>query len=59
MRLDIKDWAKTPDGIDLLGRQTVNGVPVIVCMDGKLWQGFKGVAIQVNENQFVLYRGIG
>jgi len=51
MRLDIKDWAKTPDGIDTLGRQTVNGMPVIVCMDGKLWQGWKGVAIQVNENQ--------
>lgn len=45
MKMDIKAWSKTPDGIALVESQAV------FCIGTQLWQGFKGCAIRAHEDQ--------
>lgn len=42
--MDIKEWAKTADGIDTIGTQNV------FCCGGILWQGSRGAAIRCTED---------
>ena len=43
-RLDLKEWAKTPDGIEHIQGQKP------FCVGGVLWQGYKGAAIRADES---------
>ena len=43
--LNIKDWAKTAEGLNLIEQQTM------FCIGGDLWQGYRKVAFKVNERQ--------
>jgi len=45
MKMDIKAWSKTPDGIAMVDSQKV------FCIGTQLWQGFKGCAIRAMESQ--------
>ncbi len=45
MKMDIKAWSKTPDGIAMVEHQRV------FCIGTQLWQGFRGVAIRAFESQ--------
>ncbi len=45
MKMDIKAWSKSPDGIAMVDSQKV------FCIGSQLWQGFKGCAIRAHEDQ--------